>query len=31
MNFEVWLGEWSLATDVCAFWLGGFNDANTKN
>lgn len=31
MNYEVWLGEWSLATDVCAHWLGGFNDANTKN
>jgi hypothetical protein len=26
---EVWIGEWSLATDVCAHWLGGFNDGNT--
>jgi glucan 1,3-beta-glucosidase len=26
---EVWIGEWSLATDVCALWLGGFNDNNT--
>jgi len=25
----VWVGEWSLATDVCALWLGGFNDNNT--
>lgn len=23
------MGEWSLATDVCALWLGGFNDNNT--
>ena len=28
-NFPVWVGEWSLATDVCALWLGGFNDNNT--
>lgn len=30
-NFKakVWVGEWSLATDVCATWLGGFNDNNT--
>eukprot|EP00356_Strombidium_inclinatum_P002638 CAMPEP_0170478802 /NCGR_PEP_ID=MMETSP0208-20121228/254_1 /TAXON_ID=197538 /ORGANISM="Strombidium inclinatum, Strain S3" /LENGTH=480 /DNA_ID=CAMNT_0010751117 /DNA_START=15 /DNA_END=1457 /DNA_ORIENTATION=- len=28
-KMPVWFGEWSLATDVCAFWLGGFNDANT--
>lgn len=27
-NMEVWFGEWSLATDVCAMWLGGFNDGN---
>ena len=20
------MGEWSLATDTCAHWLGGFND-----
>ena len=25
----MWFGEWALATDVCAHWLGGFNDANT--
>jgi glucan 1,3-beta-glucosidase len=25
IKFEVWVGEWSLATDVCAMWLGGFN------
>jgi len=25
---EVWWGEWALATDNCAHWLGGFNDAN---
>ena len=29
IKYEVWVGEWSLATDVCALWLGGFNDANT--
>jgi len=29
VKYEVWVGEWSLATDVCATWLGGFNDANT--
>ena len=29
LKYPVWLGEWSLATDVCAHWLGGFNDANT--
>ena len=28
-NFDVWFGEWALATDVCAHWLGGFNDGNT--
>jgi len=30
IKFDVWWGEWALATDVCAMWLGGFNDANTK-
>lgn len=25
-GIEVWWGEWSLATDTCAMWLGGFND-----
>lgn len=25
----MWFGEWSLATDVCAHWLGGLNDGNT--
>lgn len=25
-KYEVWIGEWSLATDTCAMWLGGFND-----
>ena len=29
IKYDVWVGEWSLATDVCATWLGGFNDANT--
>lgn len=29
VKYEVWIGEWSLATDVCAHWLGGFNDGNT--
>ena len=26
IKYPVWIGEWSLATDVCAMWLGGFND-----
>lgn len=30
-KYEVWNGEWALATDVCAHWLGGLNDANTQN
>lgn len=29
IKYPVWVGEWSIATDVCALWLGGFNDANT--
>ena len=29
VKYEVWIGEWALATDVCAHWLGGFNDGNT--
>jgi len=29
VKYDVWVGEWALATDVCAQWLGGFNDANT--
>ena len=29
LKYDVWVGEWALATDVCALWLGGFNDANT--
>jgi len=29
LKYPVWLGEWALATDVCAWWLGGFNTANT--
>ena len=28
-KYQVWFGEWALATDVCALWLGGFNDGNT--
>ena len=30
IKYDVWWGEWSLATDVCATWLGGFNDANNR-
>ena len=30
VKYDVWVGEWSLATDVCALWLGGFNDSNTE-
>lgn len=29
VKYPIWVGEWSLATDVCAMWLGGFNDSNT--
>lgn len=29
IKYPKWVGEWSLATDVCAMWLGGFNDSNT--
>jgi len=29
IKYPIWVGEWSLATDVCAMWLGGFNDANS--
>ena len=27
IKYETWVGEWSLATDVCAWWLGGFNES----
>ena len=26
VGYDLWMGEWSLATDTCAHWLGGFND-----
>ena len=26
VGYDTWMGEWSLATDTCAHWLGGFND-----
>jgi len=26
IKYPVWVGEWSIATDVCAHWLNGFND-----
>ena len=29
-KYEVWHGEWSLATDSCAHWLGGFNDGKAN-
>ena len=28
IKYDVWIGEWSLATDTCAHWLGGFNNGN---
>lgn len=28
VKYDVWVGEWSLATDFCAMWLAGFNDSN---
>jgi len=30
VGYETWMGEWSLATDTCAHWLGGFNDRSDK-
>ena len=27
LKYDVWVGEWSLATDICAMWLGGFNES----
>ena len=29
-KYDVYFGEWSLATDACCMWLGGFNDANNE-
>ena len=26
IKYDLWVGEWSLATDVCGMWLDGFND-----
>ena len=26
LKYDVWVGEWSLATDSCALWLEGFNN-----
>jgi len=26
IKYPMWAGEWALGTDVCAFWLNGFND-----
>lgn len=30
-KFEVWMGEWAFATDNCAHWLLGFNDATAAH
>ena len=30
IKYDVWVGEWSLATDHCALWLGGFKDNNVQ-
>jgi glucan 1,3-beta-glucosidase len=30
IKYPIWVGEWSLATDVCALWLGGLNDSNME-
>jgi len=27
-KYDLWVGEWSLATDTCAMWLGGFNEGS---
>lgn len=29
IKYDKWVGEWSLATDVCAHWLAGFNDSRS--
>ena len=29
LKYDVWVGEWSLATDTCAFWLDNFNDSKS--
>ena len=29
IKYDVWVGEWSLATDDCATWIGGFNNVTT--
>lgn len=29
IKYDIWVGEWSLATDVCAMWLGGFNESDS--
>jgi glucan 1,3-beta-glucosidase len=29
-KYPVWVGEWSLATDNCAHWLGGFNNGGMQ-
>jgi len=28
-KYEVWVGEWSLGTDTCAYWLDNFNDSKS--
>lgn len=28
IKYEVWIGEWSLATDKCTQHLNGFNDGH---
>lgn len=27
-KYNVWWGEWALATDPCGMWTQGFNDGN---
>ena len=27
IKYDIWVGEWSLATENCALWLTGFNNA----
>lgn len=31
LKYPIWVGEWALATDICAMWLGGFNDNTMDN
>jgi len=29
-KYDVWIGEWAIATDGCAHWLNGFQDGRDE-